>query len=123
MHLSDDLIAELSDEPKKEAAMRSTEELIAELRDSATAYGPVEGAIYSEAADRLAELEAKVAALSASPTEGENEALLRLTQEMVDAWDWWRVDQYDRCQSVPSNAVDDLRQALRATKTKGNEND
>jgi hypothetical protein len=77
MHLSDDLIAELSDEPKKEAAMRSTEELIAELRDSATAYGPVEGAIYSEAADSLAELEAKVAALSAPPTEGEVERAAR----------------------------------------------
>lgn len=29
--------------------------------------------------------------------------------EVVKAWDWWRVDSYDRCQSVPGDAIGELR--------------
>jgi hypothetical protein len=32
--------------------------------------------------------------------------------DVVSAWDWWNVDQYDRCQSVPGDAVDALRALL-----------
>ena len=31
---------------------------------------------------------------------------------LVEAWDWWQVDPYDRCQSVPSDAINEARAAL-----------
>jgi len=31
---------------------------------------------------------------------------------IVEAWDWWQVDTYDRCQSVPSDAINEARAAL-----------
>lgn len=37
--------------------------------------------------------------------------------EVVEAWDWWLVDTYDRCRSVPNDAIE----CLRALQEKGNE--
>lgn len=31
---------------------------------------------------------------------------------IIDAWDWWQVDTYDRCASVPSDAIDSARALL-----------
>jgi hypothetical protein len=33
---------------------------------------------------------------------------------VVEAWDWWQVDTYDRCSSVPGDAISDARAALAA---------
>ena len=33
-------------------------------------------------------------------------------RDIVEAWDWWQVDTYDRCQSVPSDAINEARAAL-----------
>lgn len=44
------------------------------------------------------------------------EAKLREAVEVmrgvIEAWDWWQVDTYDRCQSVPSDAVREARAFL-----------
>jgi hypothetical protein len=37
------------------------------------------------------------------------EAALR---DVIDAWDWWQVDTYDRCGSVPEDAIRNARAAL-----------
>jgi hypothetical protein len=37
------------------------------------------------------------------------EAALR---EVIGCWDWWQVDTYDRCSSVPADAIRDARKAL-----------
>ena len=37
------------------------------------------------------------------------EAALR---DVIDAWDWWQVDTYDRCGSVPDDAIRNARAAL-----------
>ena len=37
------------------------------------------------------------------------EAKLR---DVIDAWDWWQVDTYDRCGSVPEDAIRNARAAL-----------
>ena len=42
--------------------------------------------------------------------------LKTLAKDMVEAWDWWQVDSYDRCQSVPGDAVDALRTELAGKK-------
>lgn len=41
-------------------------------------------------------------------------ALVTAAQEMIEGYDWWKVDTYDRCQSVIEEGVDDLRSALAA---------
>ena len=33
-------------------------------------------------------------------------------RDIIEAWDWWQVDTYDRCQSVPSDAINEARAAL-----------
>lgn len=41
--------------------------------------------------------------------------IMRLREALrgvVEAWDWWQVDTYDRCQSVPSDAIAEARAAL-----------
>jgi hypothetical protein len=43
------------------------------------------------------------------------EAKLR---DVIDAWDWWQVDTYDRCGSVPEDAIRNARAAL-GEKTNG----
>lgn len=35
-----------------------------------------------------------------------------VAQEAVRAWDWWKEDEYDRCQSVPAKGIDDLRKIV-----------
>ena len=37
------------------------------------------------------------------------EAALR---DVIDSWDWWQVDTYDRCASVPGDAIATARAAL-----------
>jgi hypothetical protein len=44
----------------------------------------------------------------------EIKALIKDAKDAVEAWDWWQKDTYDRCQSVPSDAIDDLRATLAA---------
>lgn len=47
-----------------------------------------------------------------------NDPVLRRVVEAassaVESWDWWNADQYDRCQSVPQDAIESLRYALSA---------
>lgn len=38
-----------------------------------------------------------------------------LMRDIVDGWDWWRQDEYDRCQSVPGDAIDAARAVLAKT--------
>lgn len=45
-------------------------------------------------------------AAQAAPSDGLREA----AQAVIDAWDWWRVDEYDR--ECPSDEIADLRTAL-----------
>lgn len=40
------------------------------------------------------------------------EELETALQDVIDSWDWWQVDTYDRCQSVPSDAIRDARKKL-----------
>tara|TARA_R110000868_G_scaffold277535_10_gene537357 strand:- start:684 stop:890 length:207 start_codon:yes stop_codon:yes gene_type:complete len=46
-----------------------------------------------EAADRIERLEAAL-------------------RDVIDSWDWWQVDTYDRCASVPGDAIATARAAL-----------
>jgi hypothetical protein len=46
-----------------------------------------------EAADRIEQLEAAL-------------------RDVIDSWDWWQVDTYDRCASVPGDAIATARAAL-----------
>lgn len=39
--------------------------------------------------------------------------LAETIKEVVEAWDWWRVDPVDRCSSVVSDAIANLRAAKR----------
>lgn len=47
----------------------------------------------------------------------EIERLRRMLTDVVDAWDWWQVDTYDRCASVPADAIAAARAALVGEKT------
>jgi hypothetical protein len=49
--------------------------------------------LLAEAADRIEQLEAAL-------------------RDVIDAWDWWQVDTYDRCGSVPDDAIRNARAAL-----------
>jgi hypothetical protein len=35
-----------------------------------------------------------------------------LMRDVIEGWDWWNKDQYDRCQSVPGDAIAALRAFL-----------
>lgn len=39
----------------------------------------------------------------------ENEKLKAKLADIVEAYDWWQVDTYDRCQSVLDDAIRDAR--------------
>lgn len=39
-----------------------------------------------------------------------------LAAAAVDAWDWWNVDTYDRCSTVPGGVMNDIRAALQGAK-------
>lgn len=39
--------------------------------------------------------------------------IFEAAKEVVEAWDWWRVDPVDRCSSVVSDAIANLRAAKR----------
>lgn len=34
-------------------------------------------------------------------------------KDVVDGWDWWRVDTYDRCSTVPGDAIETARKILK----------
>lgn len=40
------------------------------------------------------------------------EKLRELLRDIIEAWDWWQVDTYDRCASVPRDAIEDARKHL-----------
>ena len=44
----------------------------------------------------------------------ENARLRAVLEGVVEAWDWWQVDTYDRCASVPRDAIMEARAALAA---------
>jgi len=44
--------------------------------------------------------------------EAENARMRRALKDVVEAYQWWSVDQYDRDQSVVYDAIDDARAAL-----------
>jgi hypothetical protein len=105
------------------------------LRDPAFGTETSERNLMNQAADRIAQLEGENASLASWQCEftdgktglvyGEGgstycamakrvkqlEAALR---GVVEAWDWWQVDTYDRCSSVPGDAISDARAALAA---------
>lgn len=72
--------------------MREREEAAAELRSLAMDALAAQG----QAMDNYDRAEAA-------------EAKLR---EVVEAWDWWQVDTYDRCSSVPGDAIREARDFL-----------
>lgn len=43
----------------------------------------------------------------------ERDRLRDALTEVVEAWDWWNVDTYDRCSSVVADAVREARAALK----------
>jgi asparagine synthetase A len=43
----------------------------------------------------------------------ERDRLRDALREVVEAWDWWNVDTYDRCSSVVADAVREARAALK----------
>ena len=45
------------------------------------------------------------------------DGLREAAQAFIEAWDWWRVDEYDR--ECPSDEVSDLRIALSVPSEKG----
>ena len=49
--------------------------------------------------------------------QAENARLRGLLGDVIDGWDWWNKDQYDRCQSVPGDAIDAARAALQEGKS------
>jgi hypothetical protein len=44
---------------------------------------------------------------------GEVERMRRLLQDIVEGWDWWSSDPYNRCQSIPSDAIEEARKLLK----------
>lgn len=43
--------------------------------------------------------------------------------EVVEAWDWWLVDTYDRCRSVPNDAIERLHSLMEKTSEAPHETD
>jgi len=68
-----------------------TDDLVKELRFWNGGYKSDEK--MKRAADRIEKLEAAL-------------------REVIECWDWWQVDTYDRCASVPSDAIREARKAL-----------
>lgn len=50
--------------------------------------------------------------LRATPPRLHAEELVGALRVIVESWDWWQVDTYDRDQSVPGDAVYDARALL-----------
>ena len=42
----------------------------------------------------------------------ERDEAAQTVRDVVEAWDWWQVDTYDRCSSVPGDAIQDARAFL-----------
>ena len=42
----------------------------------------------------------------------EIERLRAALRSIVQGWDWWGVDSYNRCQSVPGDAIEEARALL-----------
>ena len=68
------------------------DDLVKRLRDEDPECG-LRHSLAMEAADRIEQLEAAL-------------------RDVIDAWDWWQVDTYDRCGSVPDDAIRNARAAL-----------
>lgn len=64
----------------------------------------------SGAAARITDLETRLAAAEARAAEAED--LHAALKDIVESWDWWRVDEYDRCITVPEDAIDEARKML-----------
>ena len=75
-----------------------TDDIVARLRDTHPNFD--EKPMCEDAADEIERLRAEV---------DRRDELIR---DVVEAWDWWQVDTYDRCQSVPADAVREARAAL-----------
>lgn len=56
-------------------------------------YDADKSSLICEAADRIEQLEAAL-------------------RDVIDSWDWWQVDTYDRCASVAGDAIATARAAL-----------
>lgn len=42
----------------------------------------------------------------------DRENLVKALQEIIEAYEWWSKDQYDRCQSVIHDAIEDAKSLL-----------
>ena len=102
-----------------------TDDIVARLRDWAECEDDIliEAACadFHVAADEIERLRAalKLAQNLDEPLMNEIERLRAevdrrdaLIRDVVESWDWWQVDTYDRCESVVSDAVRDARAAL-----------
>jgi hypothetical protein len=76
-------------------------EIVERLRDvEPSGIVDYQWALCQEAADLL---EAQAAQLQEAR---------ELMRDVIEGWDWWNKDQYDRCQSVPGDAIAALRAFL-----------
>ena len=37
-------------------------------------------------------------------------------RQVIEAWDWWQVDEFDRCASVPADAIREARATLKGNR-------
>lgn len=82
-----------------------TDDIVALLRELARMWNVNHAPnYYDEAADEIERLRAEVKRRD------------ELIRGFVEAWDWWQVDTYDRCESVPADAVREARAALAGEK-------
>jgi hypothetical protein len=63
---------------------------------------------------KLREMEAAL-----SDAEAKLARVVEALRDVIGCWDWWQKDTYDRCQSVPSDAIEHARSALAELDAKG----
>jgi hypothetical protein len=95
-------------------------DIVERLRDPSRG-SPRWGDTMAEAADEIERLRDSIKLLDAlwheyhdtcvSLTE-ERDRLREALRDIVEAWDWWQKDTFDRCQSVPGEAIADARAVL-----------
>ena len=95
-----------------------SEDIVERLREAAISARTTERVLCDEAADKIERLLEHIAQQQLDiVTLGQEVGRLRdMLSDVVDAWDWWQVDTYDRSQSVPGDAIEVARAALEQEK-------